>query len=269
MATAEGRADAGRDGAEREYARRFAAEHEHFDDDLELWRGAARRLGGPVLDVGCATGRVAIALAEDGHDVWAMDASQAMLDELAARLATGPDAIDRRIHPVRGRMQDFALGATFPTVVVAMNTMQLLLTEADRRAAMTRLQAHVATDGEVLLDVARLDHEEVREALGTEIPIAAHRRTNGVLQAQVARYDAFEEESRTLEFSIDICEAAPGEASVSYLRRHTIHIYEPGEIEELAESAGLRVLDVAGDFRGGPLGPNADHQVYRLGRVSA
>jgi SAM-dependent methyltransferase len=266
--TAEGGTTAGQARrAEREYARRFAAEHEHFDVDLAFWRKAAERLGGPVLDVGCASGRVALRLAEDGHEVWAMDSSRPMLDELSARAEDGSAELAGRIRPVCARMQDFDLGRTFPLVILAMNTMQLLLTAGDRAAAMACLARHVAPDGELLLDVARLDVAEVRGVLGMDIPIVAHRRENGALQVQVARYQAFDEETRTLEFSIDISEAPPEGASATCSRHHKIHMYEPGEVEALAAEAGLRVRDVAGDFAGAPPGPAADHQVFRLGRA--
>jgi len=44
-----------------------------YDADLELWRQLGREAGGPVLDVGAGTGRVALRLAEDGMDVTALD----------------------------------------------------------------------------------------------------------------------------------------------------------------------------------------------------
>ena len=63
-------------------ARRFALEHAHYVQDIPYWRAAAARCGSPVLDLGAATGRVAIPLARDGHEVWALDRSGAMLAEL-------------------------------------------------------------------------------------------------------------------------------------------------------------------------------------------
>ena len=40
-----------------------------YREDLPLWRALADRAGGPVLDVGAGTGRVALDLARAGHEV--------------------------------------------------------------------------------------------------------------------------------------------------------------------------------------------------------
>src|SRR5438552_5870730 len=47
--------------------------------DVEFYRGLAKETGGPVLEVGCGTGRVAMALAADGHDVVGIDLSVPMV----------------------------------------------------------------------------------------------------------------------------------------------------------------------------------------------
>jgi SAM-dependent methyltransferase len=58
-----------------------------YDADLPLWRELAREAGGPILDLGAGTGRVALDLAEAGYDVTALDSDQALLEELARRAA--------------------------------------------------------------------------------------------------------------------------------------------------------------------------------------
>jgi len=73
-------------------AERFAALYDidapHGPDPAIDWfRAIARRTGGPVLELGCGTGRVAIPLAQDGHDVVGLDRSEAMLARAQRHLA--------------------------------------------------------------------------------------------------------------------------------------------------------------------------------------
>ena len=75
--------------------------------DLPVWRELAAAAGGPVLDVGAGTGRVALDLARHG-----------------ARVV----ALDRR----------------FPLVIVPMQTVQLL---PDRAAFLACVRAHLAPSG--------------------------------------------------------------------------------------------------------------------------
>ncbi len=53
--------------------------------DLPLWRELARERGGPILDVGAGTGRVALDLARNGHEVTALDRDPELLDALRRR----------------------------------------------------------------------------------------------------------------------------------------------------------------------------------------
>jgi SAM-dependent methyltransferase len=93
-----------------------------YSGDLPLWRELARRTGGPILDLGAGTGRVALALAEAGHEVTALDSDSILLDELARRAAdagvevacVAADA--RRLEPI-GR---------FALIVAPMQFAQLM-----------------------------------------------------------------------------------------------------------------------------------------------
>ena len=58
-----------------------------YEADLELWRELALGAGGPVLEVGCGTGRVAIDLARHGHHVLGVDIEPAFVSVLRERAA--------------------------------------------------------------------------------------------------------------------------------------------------------------------------------------
>ena len=67
-------------------ARLYDLEHRNFGVDLLLYQNFGRRCGGPVLDVGCGSGRVTLAVARTGLDVVGVDNSVAMLDLAYARV---------------------------------------------------------------------------------------------------------------------------------------------------------------------------------------
>jgi SAM-dependent methyltransferase len=128
-----------------------------YSADLPLWRHLAREAGGPVLDVGAGTGRVALDLARAGHEVTALDIDAELLAELDARAGD---------LPVRTLVADaggFDAGP-FALVAVPMQTVQLL---ADRRGFFASARRAVAPGGLVALAIA--EHLEPFEA-ETELP---------------------------------------------------------------------------------------------------
>lgn len=250
--------------ADRDYARRFALEHAHYEEDLPFWRALAAAAPGPVLDAGAATGRVALDLARHGHEVWAVDASPAMVAEMEARLAGESAGVAGRVHPAVGRLESLALGRTFGLVLVAMNTMQVLVTPESREAAFAALASHLAPGGVLAFDVAACSPREVEEVLGEEVPCAVHETSDGTVVRQSDWYEGFDTATMTARFVIRVRDERPGAPPEERLRRHTVHIYTPGEVRRLAEGAGLRVREVHGDFEGGAPGPDSERQVWIL-----
>lgn len=93
-----------------------------YTADLLCWRELAGTGGGPVLDIGAGTGRVAIDLARHGHEVTALDHDQELLRVLARRAERARVQVTTAWADAR----DFQLNQTFSLIVVAMQTIQLL-----------------------------------------------------------------------------------------------------------------------------------------------
>lgn len=244
-------------------ARRFTAEHAHYTEDLPFWRDAAARLGSPVLDLGAAAGRVAIPLARDGHEVWAVDRSPQMLAQIRRLLADEAPEVAARVHTVAGELQSFGLDRTFRLIIVAMNTLQVLTAPEDRVACMRQVRAHLAEGGEFIFDVALPDLDEIRDTMGVERPSGRHAEPDGSVLSHSAWYDSWDEATQTLEFTIRIAERRDGMEIGEVLRHHRVHLFTPAELAELLAAAGLEQISVSGDFAGSPLDRDAERQVHR------
>ncbi|MGE3141615.1 MAG: class I SAM-dependent methyltransferase, partial [Thermoleophilia bacterium] len=211
-------------------------------------------------------GRVAIPLARDGHEVWALDASLEMLAELGQRLAAEPAEVAGRVRPVGGDIAGFALPARFRLVLVAMNTLQVLTEPEDRRSCLASVREHLAPGGELVFDVALPDPDEIAGSLGVERPGGVHRdRESGETLRHTAWYDTWDPGTHTLEFTTRI-QGSGGDAPQEVLRHHRVHLFTPEEIRELVAGAGLEHVSVHGDFGGGPLRPWGERQVHRCRR---
>ena len=248
------------------YAARFALEHAHYVRDLGFWRAAAERLGDPVLDVGCASGRVSLALAEAGHRVVALDRSPSMLRELVSRARER--GLHERITPVAADMRDFRLSDRFGAVLLPMNTFQLMHSREDQLACLRALHSHLSPGGEVIIEVAHPDFGAIEGSLGALVASGVwHDPESGRTLLHSSRYDTFDRAARRVTFTLRIDERGPdGEPGTALERNFDVRLFTSGEMVQLLESAGLSPIASHGDFDGRPLRTDSEIQIHRAGR---
>src|SRR5437773_8710481 len=124
--------------------------------DVEWFSALARRTGGPILELGCGTGRIAVPIAQERHHVVGLDRSAAML-ERAERRARRADV---EVRWVEGDMRAFSFNEAFALVFVALNSF-LMLDPNDRWSCLARVREHLAPRGRVAIDVFQPDPEVV------------------------------------------------------------------------------------------------------------
>ncbi len=133
--------------------RYYDAETAGYAIDLPAYAMLAERFGGPLLDVGCGTGRVAFAMARKGIAVTGIDTSQPMLERAQARAGRegiGPAQIEWR----QADVTDLALDARFGLAIFAYNGFMHLLEQERQVAALKRLALHLKAGGGLAIDIA-------------------------------------------------------------------------------------------------------------------
>jgi SAM-dependent methyltransferase len=121
--------------------------------DVGFFVDAARETGGPVLEVGCGTGRVLIPTARAGVQITGLDLSPHMLRVCLEKLKSEPKVVQKRANLLEGDMRNFELGQTFRLVTLPFRPFQHLTTVADQLDCLKCIRRHLVVDGKLILDI--------------------------------------------------------------------------------------------------------------------
>ncbi|MCC7275875.1 MAG: class I SAM-dependent methyltransferase [Alphaproteobacteria bacterium] len=120
--------------------------------DLDRYRALAKAAQGPVLELCCGTGRIAIPLAADGHEVVGVDVSAGQLARCRANLARVPAAAGK-LELVEADVATLDLGRRdFALVILAFNSLICMPDFLMQRRALFAAARHLAPDGVLAVD---------------------------------------------------------------------------------------------------------------------
>ncbi|MGA8220078.1 MAG: class I SAM-dependent methyltransferase [Candidatus Acidiferrales bacterium] len=138
--------------------------------DLPFYLELARQSGGPVLEMGCGTGRVLLPIAREGIEIHGLDNSSPMLRVLKEHLAGEPPEVRRKVHLHRGDMRRFRTKKKFALVMLPFRPLQHMHTVPDQIAALSTAAHHLAKNGKFAFDVFYPKYESIFSGIGHEIP---------------------------------------------------------------------------------------------------
>jgi ubiquinone/menaquinone biosynthesis C-methylase UbiE len=229
--------------------------------DVAFWRRVAGGVGGPVLELGCGTGRVSLPLARAGVNLVGIDRSAAMLDRARRSVARA----FRRAAPersakasrcptlVRGdiRTLPFEDGA-FPMVLAPYGILQSLIRPRDLTATLASV-ARVLVEGgtfgiDLVPDVPKWREYENRVQLRGRAGGAQLTLIETVRQDPKRHLTTFEQKyverrgGKTREHCFDL----------------TFRTLSVRQMTRQLERVGFRIDAVLGDYRGRPWDDRAD-----------
>ena len=232
--------------------------------DTALYLALARRTGGPIVELGVGTARIADMLAGEGHRVVGVDNDPAMLARARARSATQKSG---GLSLVEGDLVDApeveAVVASGPYALafIALNSILLLASAERQRAAIAALSRLLAPGGLAVVDAwqpSPVDLVAFDGRLSLEWLRTDPETGNAVTKTVAAWFDPA---TRLVTLTTIFEEGPPGEPPIRWTRSDALRLVTVDELSSFAVAAGLEVEQLAGDHELGPLQPDSERVV--------
>jgi SAM-dependent methyltransferase len=239
--------------------------------DVDLYLALATRTGGPILELAAGSGRIAVPLAEAGHDVTAVDLDPAMLERAWARATAAGRRVAGRLELVEADLLELDLpgAGTYRLAFIALNSVFLMATRDAQRRALGTLARHLAPGGVAVVDVwlpepvdlARFDGRLILEYVRREPETG-----DEVTKVATARFDPT---TAVVDLTVIYEEGPAGGGTVRWIRRDALRLVGADELRSMAEDAGLVVEQVAGSYDLEPIQPGIERSVVVARRPDA
>ena len=252
-----------------QWAEIYDSVYSYVTDDIPFYVEEAVRAGGPVLELGCGTGRVAIPIADAGVDVVGLDSSPAML-EVARRKIERSNVGASHLTLVEADMRDLAsldtLGALdkkFGLAIIPFRGFLALLSVEDQIRALDGIKRRLVPGGRLIFNVFVPDvNMLVQEG---DVPYHLRDVTDSetgrrLVLWQQSSYDHYNQIAsvRIIVEELDDSGAVDRRTYKDFQLRYA-HRWE---IEHLLTRCGYEVLDLFGDFDRSPFDESSTEMVW-------
>jgi ubiquinone/menaquinone biosynthesis C-methylase UbiE len=231
--------------------------------DIAFYLGAARQFGDAVLELGCGTGRITLAIAEAGCRIVGLDISGRMLEKAGEKRASLGRETRERVHLVQGDMTEFDLGEKFRTALIPFRPFQHLLETEQQIHCLNCVRKHLQPNGRLIMDFFQTDPERMHDPMFfEESPLAEYDLPGGRHVALSERVTAFHRalQRNDVEMIFQVTHADGNEERL--VMAWTLRYFFRYEVEHLLARCGFRLEAVYGNFDGSPLGDASPEMIF-------
>ncbi len=145
-----------------DWAELYELTHQNKQDDLPLFLDYAEKQGSPVLEIGCGTGRVTLALAKAGYKVRGFDLSENMLTIAHQKVAEQPKEVRERIQLDKQDMSEMEVEGTYTLALMPYGEFAHVIETERQIQTLQRVHDNLTDDGLLIIGMSNWDAREQR-----------------------------------------------------------------------------------------------------------
>ena len=241
-------------------ARFYDAENTDKFDDIQMYQELAQAYGGPIIDIGCGTGRVMIPLAQQGYEVHGIDYEDAMLDRARVRMQADTSLAEHMtLH--HGDVLTYEMDQQFKLTLVPYNGLMHFHYQDIQLAVLKRLRQWTRDDGLLVLDLPNAGEvfaTQETDAIMMERTFLEPETGHMVMQQSTSYLDRVQQLLRVNWIYDEVTAEQTVKRTVAPL---VLYYYFYSELRLLLQASGFAVDAVYGDVEYGPYEDGCERMV--------
>lgn len=222
--------------------------HSHLVDDIAFLVELAEETGGPILELGCGTGRLLLPLARLGYRVVGVDTSNEMLAIAQEKSALESAAIQERVKLMLGDLGETVLDTRFCLAVIPYNT-AMHLSPAALTAGLRNVRRQLKPGGVLFIDVDNPTnvHDSEQDGVLLLERTVTNEAEGEIVMLSVSSVGDGTRQTRDVVWIVDVS-AAEGGLVKRLVARSTLHYTFAHQYVEHLEAAGFKLQGMYGDY---------------------
>jgi 2-polyprenyl-3-methyl-5-hydroxy-6-metoxy-1,4-benzoquinol methylase len=233
----------------------YDLQDEGYYDDYPLTEQWARSAGGPLLDLACGTGRMALRLAEQGYQVTGVDITPEMIARARQKAAMQGVSIEWVVADARA----FHLQKQFPFIYMLENVFQFFLTREDQEAMLARVREHLLPQGRFLFETRNPTPRNLQQVRYPEPQQFALPDGGQLVATEQQHYDPM---TQIQHYTRHLTFLHPGGQREERTHRVALRYVYPQEMEALLYYNGLQIRACYGSWQQEPLTATSRSMIY-------